>query len=155
MKDKGSLRKMWRIILISLSVAILAKRFLPYAICGTSLCEEVALVFLCLGLAIRWGAVIYLGKYFTVNVAITRGHSLVVTGPYRYVRHPSYTGLLLTFLGLAVLTNNWIGLIVLTVPVFFAVSYRIRVEESVMSDEFGSDYAEYCSRTKKLIPLVY
>ena len=154
-KDKGSLRMMWRIILISLCVALLAKRFLPIAICGTSHCEDVALALLCLGMAIRWGSIIYLGRYFTVNVAITEGHRLVVTGPYRYVRHPSYTGLLITFLGVAIHTNNWVGLFALTIPVFFAISRRIAVEESVMLDEFASAYADYCRRTKKLIPLLY
>lgn len=154
-KDKGSLRMMWRIILISLSVALLAKRFLPTAICGSSHCENVALALLCLGMAIRWGSIIYLGRYFTVNVAITEGHRLVVTGPYRYVRHPSYTGLLITFLGVGIHTNNWVGLFALTVPVFSAISRRIAVEESVMLDEFASAYTDYQRRTKKLIPLLY
>lgn len=154
-KDKGSLRMMWRIILVSLCVALLAQRFFPVAICMTSDCEYVALGLLCLGMAIRWGSIIYLGRYFTVNVAITAEHRLVVTGPYRYVRHPSYTGLLITFLGLAFHTNNWIGFFALTIPVFFAISHRIGVEESVMRDEFTSAYEDYCRRTKKLIPLLY
>lgn len=154
-KDKGSLRMMWRIILISLCVALLAKRFLPIAICGTSHCEDVALALLCLGMAIRWGSIFYLGRYFTVNVAITEGHRLVVTGPYRYVRHPSYTGLLITFLGVGIHTNNWVGLFALTVPVFSAISRRIAVEEFAMFDEFASAYTDYQRRTKKLIPLLY
>ena len=154
-KDKGSLRMMWRIILISLCAALLAKRFLPIAICGTSHCEAVALALLCLGMAIRWGSIFYLGRYFTVNVAITEGHRLVVTGPYRYVRHPSYTGLLITFLGVGIHTNNWVGLFALTVPVFSAISRRIAVEESVMLDEFASAYVDYSRRTKRLIPLLY
>lgn len=154
-KDKGSLRMMWRIILISICIALLAQRFLPIAICMTSDCEYVALALLCLGMSIRWGSIIYLGRYFTVNVAITAGHRLVVTGPYKYVRHPSYTGLLITFLGLAIHTNNWVGLFALTIPVFFAISHRIGVEESVMRDEFASTYEDYSRRTKKLIPLLY
>ena len=63
-----------------------------------------------LGLMLRWYSIIYLGRFFTVNVAIHSGHEIIDTGPYRYIRHPSYTGALLAFLGLALTLANWVSL---------------------------------------------
>lgn len=145
---------MWQIILISIAASVAAKKFFPHAILEKSISDTLAFGLLFMGMAIRWYSVIYLGKYFTVKVAIVADHQLIQTGPYNYVRHPSYSGLLIAFLGLGALNNNWIGLLALTVPVFSAISYRIKVEEAVMLAEFVS-YQEYARRTKKLIPLIY
>lgn len=152
--DRGSLRRMWQIILISIGVAVVANKIFPHNILEKSISDALALGLLFMGMAIRWYSIIYLGKYFTVNVAIVADHQLVQSGPYKYVRHPSYAGLLIAFLGLGILNNNWLGLLSLTVPVFLAIAYRIKVEEAVMLAEFVS-YQEYVRRTKKLIPFVY
>jgi protein-S-isoprenylcysteine O-methyltransferase Ste14 len=63
-----------------------------------------------LRIALRWYSVAVLGKYFTFDVAIQRGQILVETGHYRYIRHPSYSGALLTVLGFGLVLGNWAGL---------------------------------------------
>jgi protein-S-isoprenylcysteine O-methyltransferase Ste14 len=62
---------------------------------------------------------------------------------------------LLTFLGLGLSLNNWAALLIAFIPPFFAFSYRIKIEENVLANEFGQEYTEYRKQTKKLIPFVY
>jgi protein-S-isoprenylcysteine O-methyltransferase len=77
---------------------------------------------------------------------------VIAAGPYRYVRHPSYAGLLLAFLGLGVFFGNWLSLGVLMIPITLAVIHRIRLEESMLVSALGPAYNAYCARTKRLIP---
>lgn len=107
------------------------------------------------GQLIRWWAVLTLKKFFTVEVALHPGHRLVQTGPYRFARHPSYTGMAFWFLGLGVALNNWASTIALCLPFVVVMSYRIRVEERVLLDAFGADYEEYSKRTKRWFPGIH
>ena len=108
-----------------------------------------------LGLTIRWSSIITLGRMFTTNVAIQRNHQLVERGLYRYIRHPSYTGLLLEFLALGFYTANWLSMIALLAPITTAIIIRIRREENVLAEAFGTAYCEYSNRTKRLIPWLW
>ena len=104
------------------------------------------------GMVLRWTAIATLKKQFTVDVAIVEGHELVDTGVYRLVRHPSYLGSLITFLGLGMAWENWISLVVVLVLRISATTYRIAVEEKVLVGHFGDAYMAYRKRTKGLIP---
>lgn len=108
-----------------------------------------------LGMVIRLIAIVSLGRFFTVDVAIRQGHSLKQDGMYKYVRHPAYTGSLLSFLGFGISLNNWVSLPVVFVPVTAAFLYRIKVEEEMLSASFGREYEEYKMRTYRLVPGVY
>ena len=107
------------------------------------------------GLVLRWYSIGYLGRYFTVNVAIDPEHELVDAGPYRRVRHPSYTGALLAFVGLGFCLGNWLSILFLSVPIVIAFMRRIQIEESAMMEALGRDYRDYMRRTECLIPFVY
>ncbi len=107
------------------------------------------------GLLLRLIAIRQLGKSFTVDVQIAEGQSLKRTGLYAYIRHPSYTGILMAFTGLAITYSNWISLVVILVPVFIAFGYRIRVEEAALRTEFGDTYLEYSRKTKRLVPFIF
>jgi protein-S-isoprenylcysteine O-methyltransferase Ste14 len=100
-------------------------------------------------------AIVHLGRFFTVNVAISSSHRLIDTGPYRFVRHPSYTGALMAFLGLALCLANRASLVILLVPVFLVFLRRMHVEERALLQAFGDQYRDYMRRTKRLIPAVY
>jgi len=108
-----------------------------------------------IGLGLRWYAIIHLGRFFTVNVAIQNDHRVVSSGPYRLVRHPSYLGALLAFLGLGVCFINLISFAIIVVPITAAFIYRIRIEESALMESLGTNYREYAARTKRLIPFIY
>jgi protein-S-isoprenylcysteine O-methyltransferase Ste14 len=87
-------------------------------------------------------------------VAIQPGHTLVTTGVYGVIRHPSYLGLLVSSLGWALAFRSWLGvlLVALLIPPLIA---RIRAEERLLRSQFGAEYDAYCCRTSRLIPGVY
>jgi len=104
------------------------------------------------GLIVRLTAIATLKQQFTVDVAIVKDHKIVDKGLYRIVRHPSYLGSLLTFVGLGLALENWLSLLVLMALPSAAIFYRISVEEKALVDHFGSAYTDYMSRTKRLVP---
>ena len=107
------------------------------------------------GLILRWYSIGYLGRYFTIDVSISAEHKLIDSGPYRCIRHPTYTGALLAFLGLGFCFGNWLSILFLTVPIIAAFLWRIWIEERALTDALGGNYRAYVERTKRLIPFVY
>ena len=107
------------------------------------------------GIALRGYAMALLGRYFTYDVAVQNDQPVIETGPYRYVRHPSYSGALLTFVGLALALGNWAGLALLVSCVSVAYSYRITVEEAELVAAFGDPYRHYMRRTWRLVPFLF
>lgn len=104
------------------------------------------------GLALRFWAVLTLGRFFKVTVSIQDQHRVIRSGPYRLLRHPSYTGLLVALLGLGLALGTWLGLLAIVVLPLIGVLVRIRVEESVLIDALGSEYLAYAAETRRLIP---
>jgi len=105
-------------------------------------------------LVIYLAARMTLGRLFSKTLVIVEGHELITHGIYRHVRHPSYTGSILFFLGLPLLFNSVLGFAIV-LPMIILVLLRIPIEENMLLREFGEDYREYMKRTKKLIPSVY
>jgi protein-S-isoprenylcysteine O-methyltransferase Ste14 len=112
-------------------------------------------VIMLLGVALRWYAIRVLGRFFTRNVAIRQDHEIIRAGPYRYIRHPSYSGYLLAALGLGIAMDNWLALGILLVMNAAAFGYRIHVEESALVAAFGQDYVAYQQTTRRILPLIY
>jgi protein-S-isoprenylcysteine O-methyltransferase Ste14 len=153
-KDQGSMIIIWIMITGGFILGFyLAKHdswnYINYVITG------IGLILIITGIIIRWLAIIQLGESFTVDVAITDFSMLKIDGLYKKIRHPSYLGLLLIIFGFSVTMNSFYSFLVLAVPVFIAVLYRIRVEEKVLANEFGESYSGYKSKTKKLIPGIF
>jgi protein-S-isoprenylcysteine O-methyltransferase Ste14 len=115
----------------------------------------ISLALLVLGLSIRWLAILKLGRSFTANVVIQDQQRVQKSGVFRFVRHPSYTGLLTIFVGIGLFTRSWVGLVIVVVPITVALLYRIHVEEAALSHAFGEEYRSYCRSTKRLIPGVF
>ena len=155
-EDRGSLGVLWIVIASSVALAFAAPYVVPSADLGRgAMLRFPGIVIFAAGLAIRWYSIAHLGRFFTVNVAIAPDHRLIDTGPYRHVRHPSYTGALMAFLGLAVCLANWASLLLMMIPVLTAFLWRMHVEEAALLQAFGARYREYMNRTKRLIPAVY
>jgi protein-S-isoprenylcysteine O-methyltransferase len=153
--DRGSLRLLWLVIGVSVWLGFNLAYLLPSAdMDAAPAIRRLGVALFAAGLAIRWYAIVHLGRFFTVNVAIAANHRLVDTGPYRIVRHPSYTGALMAFLGLALCLANWASLAAL-VPIFLVFRWRVHVEETALIDALGEPYRNYMKRTKRLIPGVY
>jgi protein-S-isoprenylcysteine O-methyltransferase len=107
------------------------------------------------GMVLRIYSIIYLGRFFTVNVAIAPDHLLIDSGPYRFVRHPSYTGLLMLFFGLGLGIGNWVSIAVIVIPVFAALWWRMRIEEAALLEALDESYRCYMKRAKRLVPKIY
>jgi protein-S-isoprenylcysteine O-methyltransferase len=105
-----------------------------------------------LGVAIRQWAIAVLGRFFSLNVRVVEDHKVVDKGPYRWVRHPSYTGVLITFIGLSLAVQSLGALFVLLAVFGISFGYRMRVEEKTLLTELGDNYASYMKRTKRIIP---
>ena len=120
---------------------------------GGQVVSALGIILALAGIALRWWAVLSLGRFFTTRVMTRPGQTVVQAGPYRFIRHPSYTGMMLTVLGLLLSSANWISLacIVIALP---GMAYRIRVEEGALLGALGDSYRQYMRRTKRLIPFV-
>lgn len=154
--DRGSLFILYATILLGYGVGIPAAftgygridRFFPYL-------SLTGFIIIALGLAIRLLAKKTLREHFTYTVKIIENHALITDGMYHYIRHPSYLGQSLIFLGSGIAFSNWISLIFLFIPNFVAGLYRISVEEQALVGHFRDRYTDYMKRTKKLIPWVF
>jgi protein-S-isoprenylcysteine O-methyltransferase Ste14 len=107
------------------------------------------------GIALRWYSARLLGKYFTFDVAIQGDQKLVELGPYRYVRHPSYSGALLTLLGFGLALGNWVGAAASLSCLGLAYAYRIPVEEAALTVALGDAYKQYTKRTWRVVPFLF
>ena len=113
------------------------------------------LIVLWLGLGIRIWAVLSLGAAFRTTVEVATNQPLVTAGPYRWVRHPSYSGLLLIMVGFGLVLGNWLALGICVLFPGLALVRRIQVEEAELSRVLGDHYRSYQTQTKRLIPLVW
>jgi protein-S-isoprenylcysteine O-methyltransferase Ste14 len=155
-KDRGSMIVLWVTIFLAIFAGEASRRSMPPNMFGGAHWLMVAaIVLLAVGIVIRGTAILSLGKAFSVNVAIRTDQKIYRGGLYRFLRHPSYTGSLLCFLGLGIEVRNWIGCLVLVVPITAAFLYRIHVEEAALNEAFGAQYASYSKQTKRLIPGIY
>lgn len=107
------------------------------------------------GVVLRTWAVASLGRFFRLSVTLHQGQRVVTAGPYRLIRHPSYTGLLLVAVGLGLGLNHWLSLAAAVVPSFVALLVRIRVEEAALATALGVEYSSYAARTKRLVPGIW
>lgn len=127
----------------------LSTRFLP----PTLACFWIGLLLVALGLAIATAARVWLGGNWSGIVTLKQDHELIRTGPYRFVRHPIYTGILLAILGTAIAQGEWRGLVALAL-ITAAFVRKIAIEESFLAQEFGTAYARYQQEVPALVPLM-
>jgi protein-S-isoprenylcysteine O-methyltransferase len=155
-KDKNSLWLIWIINLSAVFIGIWAAYNM--AACRFPLppiARNFTLGIFMLGLILRWYSIIHLGRFFTTNVAIASDHCVIDTGPYRFIRHPSYTGATLMVLAFCISFRNWASLAIILTANIAATLWRIRIEEEALVESLGEPYRHYMKRTKRLIPLVY
>jgi len=112
------------------------------------------IVLMVLGVLIRQWAIAVLGRFFSLTVEVASDHRVVDNGPYRWVRHPSYTGALLTLFGLGLALQSWGAILAIAVIFGIAYGYRMRVEEKALVKQLGNDYLAYMRRTKRLLPFI-
>jgi len=155
-RDRGSFLVVFASIFVGFALGSAMVSAVPAAAVGgaRSTVFFLGTAVMAIGIALRFYAVAVLGRFFTFVVMVGGDQHIVKTGPYRWVRHPSYTGSLLTVTGALLAATNWAALVGV-LPVLVGLLYRIRVEERALSDEFGEVYRSYARRTKRLVPFVY
>jgi protein-S-isoprenylcysteine O-methyltransferase Ste14 len=104
------------------------------------------------GFSVRLWAIATLNQYFTSTVEVKSGQEVVRTGPYAWVRHPSYTGALVIAAGMLLMLRSGTGLLLLVVAVTPAYAYRINVEERALVGELGEEYVRYRNDVPALLP---
>jgi len=112
----------------------------------------VGLGLLAAGVALRTWAILALGRFFKFVVVVQDGHRVVTSGPYRLLRHPSYTGALVAFLGIGIALDSWLAALALVLIPLLAILVRIHVEEAALTGALGEQYSTYASRTRRLVP---
>jgi protein-S-isoprenylcysteine O-methyltransferase Ste14 len=105
------------------------------------------------GLLFSVWARVHLGRNWSATVTIKDQHELIADGPYRFVRHPIYTGLLVAILGTALARGDWRGMLAMAI-VSWALWRKLTIEERWLAQQFGDDYAAYRRRVAALVPFI-
>jgi protein-S-isoprenylcysteine O-methyltransferase Ste14 len=154
--DRGSFALLMTGAAVGLSLLVVAPMLAPSAaIRPTGAAFAVGMGLFLAGFGMRRWSEATLGRYFTFTVMTSAEQPVITSGPYRFVRHPGYTGVLLILLGSGLVTGNWIGLGGWTLLVMVPLLYRIHVEENALLAAVGDRYRAYASAHKRLIPLVW
>jgi protein-S-isoprenylcysteine O-methyltransferase Ste14 len=153
--DHGSLLVLAGGTLAGFVAGAAAARLFPAASIPTAAAHLLALTLLWCGIALRQWCFRTLGESFTFAVQVSADQQVVSSGPYRWVRHPAYLGMVLSMLGLGALLESWASLLALLAVMTTAVVYRVRVEERALVDEMGEAYVSYAAGRKRLVPLVW
>jgi protein-S-isoprenylcysteine O-methyltransferase Ste14 len=110
---------------------------------------------LLLGALLRQHCFRTLGRYFTGDLKVVSGQSVIEAGAYRWVRHPSYTGGMLLYLGTGLALTNWLSALIITGMGVVGYAYRVMVEERALQVSLGAPYREYMRRTKRFVPYLF
>jgi protein-S-isoprenylcysteine O-methyltransferase Ste14 len=149
-------RLIWIVVIVSLLLALGIKQ-LHLAVVPIEYFQRqgIALFLLTFGLALRLYALMSLGRFFSTTAMTRPQHILINHGPYQFIRHPAYTGLLISFLAAGLAMGDVLAIMSLLCPVAYVLNQRILVEEQGLMEHFGHAYRDYCDHTRKLIPWVY
>jgi len=152
-QDRGSMLLIWIVIVASMwGSAWVRENLLATRLQHADWLRPLSLALLVSGLVLRLTAIFTLGKSFSANVAIRTEQKVRRTGLYRFVRHPSYLGMLIIFLAVGLEARNWLSLALMLVPTTLVLLYRIHIEEAALLEAFGEEYAGYSRETTRLIP---
>jgi protein-S-isoprenylcysteine O-methyltransferase Ste14 len=113
------------------------------------------LALMCLGAALRWWAIVTLGRLFRGSITIQRDHHIVSTGPYRWLRHPSYTGGWIVMLGFGLGTGNALSFLLCLGLPLIGIVHRIEAEEAELASALPGEYPDYAARTSRMIPFLW
>jgi protein-S-isoprenylcysteine O-methyltransferase Ste14 len=155
-RDQGSLF----VGAVSGSLGVILSLFCPLLLSNAQIAWQPVAFFggillILLGISWRWYAIRTLGKYFTAAMMIHADQQVVQSGPYKMIRHPSYSGVLLIIIGVGFMIGNWVSLLLITTGLFIGLLYRMSVEEQELLQHLGQPYKEYMQRTKRLIPFLF
>jgi len=146
-------------IVVRLGVYALVWLCIYFALSNVAILPELftylGVTIMLLGIALRQWAIWGVGGFVSTEVRIISNQKIVKDGPYVFLRHPSYTGLLMIMLGVGLAARTWLGTVATLFLLGSAIGYRIKIEENTLKKEFGQAYLDYAKKTKRLIPFLY
>jgi protein-S-isoprenylcysteine O-methyltransferase len=156
-RDGGSIIAIFVFFWLGITAAFMAPHVAPFATIELPHAAEfyTAMTLFWLGIVLRLWAILTLGRFFRTRVLVLDDHRLVTSGPYRVLRHPAYTGGLMTIAGLGLAFGNWFSVIGAILGVLIGYGWRIVVEEIALRARFGAAFDDHCRRTWVLIPFVW
>ncbi len=141
---------------VATAALYLGARFVPSAVIQPEAAIfAVGMVVLVGGLLLRGWSIMTLGSYFTGRVIVSADQPVITAGPYRVLRHPSYTGMLLACLGIGLASANWVSLTAMVLLPLAVLLWRIRAEETALAASVGDRYRAYAAQHKRLVPFVW
>ncbi len=154
--DRGSLILIWIAGTVAVITAVVAaKILLSETQYFNPLIPTLGFIIACIGIVIRGISIHTLQDAFNIYVAVPQNKKIIRNGIYKNIRHPSYLGLLLSYLGLGIILSNWISLLFIFLPIFVAILHRIKIEEQVLIDALGEEYLDYCKSSYRLVRGIY
>ncbi|MBS0381817.1 MAG: isoprenylcysteine carboxylmethyltransferase family protein [Proteobacteria bacterium] len=153
-RDRGS----YAVLLVSMFAGIFLGFFCAFGLPAATIGWQqpawfwTGIALMLAGTAFRWYAIKVLGKFFTRSVATRAGQFVVEAGPYRLIRHPSYSGALVALLGLGLALTNWVSLILVLAGGLIGYLRRVQVEEQALCADLGQPYRDYMQRTRRFVP---
>jgi protein-S-isoprenylcysteine O-methyltransferase len=156
-RDGGSIFVLVALIVLAIFTAFLSPWLAPWARIAirSPVVPALAALMLWSGMALRLWAILTLGRFFRTTVTVQDDHRLVTAGPYRVLRHPAYTGAIVTICGIALFMNNWLSFLGALVLVLIGYGIRIRVEERALRERFGDAFREQRARSWAILPFVW
>jgi protein-S-isoprenylcysteine O-methyltransferase Ste14 len=156
-RDRGSRYFMLLAIIVGVGTAAVVNRNEKFFFGNgsTNGLSWAGLVLMLLGFSLRIWAIQLLGKSFRTTVETHQDQQVCQDGPYKLLRHPSYTGIVLICIGFGIAVQNWLSLLLAVIPSLIALLFRIQVEEKELAASLGSEYVAYQQHTKRLIPWIW
>lgn len=148
--DRGS----YIIITLAVLLSVFMSIFLRLWNLGTltGIFQWFGLLVMLAGATFRQWALIHLGRFFSRTVQIEAAHQIIKTGPYHWIRHPAYTGMIGVYVGISMALGTWLGTLMTFGFVTAGLLYRIRIEESALLQALGEEYGKYRAQTWQLFP---
>jgi protein-S-isoprenylcysteine O-methyltransferase Ste14 len=157
-KEEDNDRSFWLIVVGMIAVFYLPPiEYLlsPIIMPHTDSMEVIGLLIIIFGSVLFIWARRTLGKFYSGHVSVIEGQQLVQSGPYRFIRHPAYAGYLLIALGLSLGYSSLTGLAAILFLLLPSVIYRLRVEDKLLAEHFGTQFEEYAITVARLIPGIW
>jgi protein-S-isoprenylcysteine O-methyltransferase Ste14 len=152
-RDRDRATRVW--IAISLAAAIGVALAARSVVRMPDALRVAGVLVMWLGLVLRAWAIVALGASFRTTVEVDPGQPVVARGPYRWIRHPSYTGLLVIVAGFGLAAGSWLSFAACLVLPLPAIVWRIRVEEAELERVLGDAYRDYASGRARLVPRLW
>jgi|SRR5262245_31672009 len=156
--DRGSTRLIGQAFLLAILASIIAPILNAFQIGRLGMGDAIGwfgIVVMLGGLALRVWANRILGRFYTSTLRVTDRQRIVRQGPYKILRHPGYSGIILMWAGAGLATANWIVTMVIILLMIASYRYRILSEEAMLQAKFGEEYQAYATHTWKLLPFIY